>query len=101
MNCPRNFLCAGLAICAVGIGWAMPRAAQQAPSMQTQDPRARIRTTVSLVIVPVTVKDGAGELVNDLQQNEFRIFEDGIEQQHSLFSVEPLPPSTAILLCDG
>ncbi len=100
MNCPRKFLSAGLAICAVGIGWAMPRAAQQAPSMQTQDPRARIRTTVSLVIVPVTVKDGAGELVNDLQQNDFRIFEDGIEQQISLFSVDAFPLSTAVLIDD-
>ena len=28
----------------------------------------------------VTVKNGAGELVTDLQQKDFRIFEDGIEQ---------------------
>src|SRR5713101_1831244 len=100
MNCPRKFLSAGLAICAVGIGWAMPRAAQQAPSMQTQDPRARIRTTVSLVVVPVTVKDSAGELVTDLQQNDFRVLEDGIEQPIALFSADAFPLSAAILIDD-
>src|SRR3979490_861732 len=97
MNCTRKFLFAGLAISAVTAGWAMPRPPRQAPpsqsfgqppSLQTQDPRARIRTTVSEVVVPVTVKNGAGELVTDLQQRDFRIFEDGIEQQISLFYVD-------------
>src|SRR5260370_38441269 len=96
MNWPRKFLSAGLAICAVGIGWAM----QQAPSLEPQDPRARIRATVSLVIVPVTVKNGAGELVTDLQQNDFRIFEDGIEQQIAVFSVDAFPLSAAVLIDD-
>ena len=70
------------------------------PSLQTQDPRARIRTTVSLVVVPVTVKDSAGELVTDLQQNDFRVFEDGIEQPIALFSVDAFPLSAAILIDD-
>ncbi len=68
--------------------------------MQPQDPRARIRTTVSLVVVPVTVKNGAGELVTDLLQKDFRIFEDGIEQQISLFSVDAFPLSAAVLIDD-
>jgi len=72
----------------------------QAPSLQAQDPRARIRTTVSLVVVPVTVKNGAGELVSDLQQKDFRIFEDGIEQQIALFSVDAFPLSAAVLIDD-
>jgi VWFA-related protein len=108
MNCPRKFLAAGLTFCIAGAALAMPQTAQlppgQAPgpsqSQQTQDPRARIRTTVSLVVVPVTVKDGAGELVTDLQQSDFRIFEDGIEQQISLFSVDAFPLSAAVLIDD-
>jgi VWFA-related protein len=87
----------------------MPRAPQQspssqssgqAPSLQSQDPRARIRTTVSEVIVPVTVKNGAGELVTDLQQRDFRIFEDGVEQRISSFSVDAFPLSAAVLIDD-
>ena len=109
MNCTRKFLFVGLALSAVAAGWAMPRLPQQTPSsqssgqppsLQSQDPRARIRTTVSEVIVPVTVKNGAGELVTDLQQRDFRIFEDGIEQRISSFSVEAFPLSAAVLIDD-
>ena len=70
----------------------------QEPLAQTQDPRARIRTTVSLVVVPVTVKDSEGELVTDLQQSDFRVFEDGIEQPIALFSADAFPLSAAILI---
>jgi VWFA-related protein len=113
MNCTRKILCAGLALCAAGASWAMPQAPQQVPqgapgsqspgqppTLQGPDPRAKIRTTVSLVVVPVTVKNGAGELVSDLQQKDFRIFEDGIEQQISLFSVDAFPLSAAVLIDD-
>ena len=107
MNCPRKFLAIGLAICLAGTASAMPQTAQepppdqgagQAPAPQPQDPRASIRTTVSLVVVPVTVKNSAGELVTDLQKNDFRMFEDGIEQQIALFSVDAFPLSAAILI---
>jgi VWFA-related protein len=109
MNCTRKFLSVGLALCGVAAGWAIPRSPQQAPasqssgqapSLQSQDPRARIRTTVSEVIVPVTVKNGAGELVTDLQQRDFRIFEDGVEQRISSFSVDAFPLSAAVLIDD-
>jgi len=70
------------------------------PAQQAQDPRARIHTTVSLVVVPVTVKDSAGELVTDLQENDFRVFDDGVEQPIELFSVDAFPLSAAILIDD-
>ena len=55
---------------------------------------------MSLVVVPVTVKNASGGLVTDLQQNDFRIFEDGIEQPIALFSVDAFPLSAAILIDD-
>lgn len=119
MKCPRKLLAAsamvGLALaCLVALRAreTYGQDAAQAPSLQkptqtqtptptpTQDPRARIRTTVSLVVVPVTVKDSAGELVTDLQQNDFRVFEDGIEQPIALFSADAFPLSAAILIDD-
>jgi VWFA-related protein len=99
----------GLVAILAGVGSAMPRAARQsppnqgadqAPSLGTQDTQGRIRTTVSLVVVPVTVKTASGNLVTDLQQNDFRVFEDGIEQPIALFSVDALPLSAAILIDD-
>jgi hypothetical protein len=52
-----------------------PGAASQAPR---QDTRARISARTDLVIVPVTVKDHQGQLVGDLQRDEFRVFEDNV-----------------------
>lgn len=67
---------------------------------QPNDPRARIRATVELVVIPVTVKDANGGLVGDLRQDEFRILEDGVEQRISLFSAEAYPLSAVVLVDD-
>ncbi len=74
-------------------------AAQQKAAAPAQtDTRTRIVSRTELVIVPVTVKDGRGQLVPDLEQNEFRVFEDGVEQQIILFDSNPFPLSAVILI---
>jgi VWFA-related protein len=102
MTCPQKLLAVVLAVAVAGTVRAVPQTpaapAQQVPSLQEQDPRARIRVTTSLVVVPVTVKGDGGELVTDLRQGEFRVFEDGIEQQISLFSTDAFPLSVAVLV---
>jgi VWFA-related protein len=110
MNCPRKFLGVGLVACLAGAVAAVPQSTQPpspaqssgpAPSLrEPAEPRAGIHRTVSLVVVPVTVKDGAGNLVTDLGKNDFRIFEDGIEQQIAVFSADAVPLSAAILVDD-
>ena len=109
MNCPRKFLAVGLAVLLAGAGWAMARVAQgspagqaqdQAPSLKNPESQGRIHTTVSLVVVPVTVKTRSGELVTDLSQNDFRVFEDGLEQPIATFSADAFPLSAAILIDD-
>jgi Ca-activated chloride channel homolog len=77
-----------------------PEQRPEQPQKQAPDPRARIRTTVELVVVPVTVKDSKGNLVADLGKNDFRILEDGVEQQVSAFSTEAVPLSVVVLLDD-
>jgi len=58
---------------------------QDAPPPAPQGgPQTRIRIPVDQVIVPVTVKDSSGRLVPDLRRDEFRIFEDNIEQKSPL-----------------
>jgi Ca-activated chloride channel homolog len=59
-----------------------------------------IVNNVNLVVVPVTVKDGNNQLVADLRREEFRIFEDGVEQKISLFSVDTAPLSVVIAVDD-
>ena len=85
----------------LSFGLGFPAAAAQQPAAPQDDPRARIRATVELVVVPVTVKNAQGRLVGDIRLDEFRIFEDNVEQKVSLFSVEPFPLSAVVLLDDG
>jgi len=107
MKSPRIFLTACLLVGLASAGLsallaqqAPSQGANQTPASPAQDTRARIHTTVSLVEVPVTVKGSGGELVTDLEQNDFRVFEDGIEQPIALFSADAFPLSAAILIDD-
>ncbi len=68
------------------------------PGALPQDAPARIKTRSELVVVPVTVKDGRGDLVPDLRRDEFRVLEDGVEQDIVLFSADPFPVSAVVLL---
>jgi Ca-activated chloride channel homolog len=66
----------------------------QAPPQQA----AKIVVPVNQVIVPVIVKDGGGRLVPDLRKDDFRIFEDKIEQRIGYFSAEAFPLSMVVLV---
>jgi Ca-activated chloride channel homolog len=59
---------------------------------------AKIVIPVNQVIVPVTVKDRAGNIIADLHRDEFRIFEDKVEQRISAFTAEAYPLSMVVLL---
>src|SRR2546428_1670424 len=73
--------------------------AQDAPSPGQQGgPQTRIRIPVDQVIVPVTVKDVGGRLVPDLRRDEFRIFEDNIEQKIASFRADVVPISMVVLI---
>ena len=58
-----------------------------------------IRVETNLVTLPVSVLDRDGRFISGLRQNDFKIFEDGVEQKVDYFqSVEQ--PFTVILLID-
>ncbi len=106
MICPRKIFFQILVIL-LGVGLvAPPRVSPQEPQgpapvrPPTQTGPPGIRTTVELVVVPVTVKNANGGLVSDLRQDEFRVFEDGLEQHISVFSVEAFPLSAVVLVDD-
>jgi VWFA-related protein len=74
---------------------------QSAPPQTTRpqsDTRARIRAETNLVVVPVTVKNRQGQLVGDLQRDEFRVLEDGVEQKIVSFTADPFPISAVVLI---
>jgi Ca-activated chloride channel family protein len=59
-----------------------------------------LRVTTNLVSIPVSVMDRDGRYIFDLKQEDFRIYESGVEQQIAHFSsVEQ--PFTVVLLMDS
>jgi Ca-activated chloride channel family protein len=57
-----------------------------------------VRARVLLVEVYVTVKDEGRRFVTDLQEEDFSILEDGVEQDLSLFTTERKPVKVVLLL---
>src|SRR4051812_44623306 len=69
--------------------------AQPAPE-RTNEPILRINS--SLVLVPVRVTDSDGATVTSLQKNDFKIFEDGVQQPITHFVKDDAPVSVGVLL---
>jgi len=68
-----------------------------------QDTRDRqkgytIGVNVDLVVVHTTVLDKNGHFVSGLKKEDFRIYEDGVEQTISLFSQEDVPVTLGIVI---
>ncbi|HKM82571.1 MAG TPA: VWA domain-containing protein [Candidatus Acidoferrum sp.] len=78
---------------------AAPPAAAQVPkaAAQSQTP-TKITIITKTVVVPVTVKDRSGNLVPDLRKDEFRIFDDNVEQKITSFAAEAYPISMVVLI---
>jgi Ca-activated chloride channel family protein len=72
---------------------------QQSPGPQSEA-QTRIRVTSNLVILPVTVKDRSGNPVPGLQKEEFRVFDDNVEQAIDVFTAEGFPLSLVVLIDD-
>lgn len=71
-----------------------------APSGQQQDDGQtfRFRTGVELINVTATVTDRSGRFVPGLGREDFRVYEDGIEQPVTHFSSERVPVSLGVAL---
>ena len=70
----------------------------QQPPLNELREKAQIRVKVELVNAPVTVRDGSGELVLDLTERDFHIFDNGVEQKIEHFDLGGDPVSVVILL---
>ncbi|HYJ90942.1 MAG TPA: VWA domain-containing protein [Pyrinomonadaceae bacterium] len=76
---------------------SVPASTQTPPSAQAEGEVIKVET--DLISIPVTVYDRNGLYVTGLQQNNFKIFEDGKEQQIAYFSTSD-KPFTVILMID-
>lgn len=99
-------LCSRLSLLALGclILWPVISQAQiSAPiipppsSNDSIDDSHVIRQDVALVLVSATVTDPFGRLVTGLDQTNFRVFEDGTEQEIVRFASEDVPISIGVI----
>ncbi len=70
----------------------------QTPSQSPQQPEARIRVDVNLVLVEATVKDKAGRVMPDLKKEDFLVEVDGTAQEIAHFSRDQLPLAVALVV---
>jgi VWFA-related protein len=75
-----------------------PGAQPPSGSQNASDQLFTIIRTVNAVVVPVVVKDHDGNLVQDLDERDFSILENGVKQPITFFSNEPFPISAAVVL---
>ena len=75
---------------AAGLGPSDAGLARLLVSIETKiaPPEGAIRVDVRQVLVPVVVKDAMGHYITGLNQDDFRVLEDGVEQKITAFSVE-------------
>ncbi len=75
----------------------LPRFRPVISSGQTIFPKADIRVDSALVLVPAQVTNVVGTPVTDLHKEDFRVFEDGVEQPITNFSRDDAPLSIGLL----
>ena len=63
-----------------------------------QDTQAKVKVQVALVDTPVTVRDGHGDMVHNLEAHDFQITDNGVAQQISHFDLGGDPVSMVILV---
>ena len=71
----------------------------QTPATES-DAQHKISVSSDLVVLPVTVEDRNGNLVASLQQRDFRVFDDEVEQTIDVFTSEASPLSLVLLIDD-
>src|SRR5579862_3402131 len=62
-----------------------------------QSPNNAIRVRVQLVNAPVVVTDAKGNLISDLQQKDFHVFDNGVAQTIESFDLGGAPLSVVLL----
>ncbi len=68
------------------------------PDVAGGDTDYKLRVNVRLVLVEAFVRDDRGTMISDLKGEDFRVFEDGREQQIRHFSRDELPLSVALVI---
>jgi Ca-activated chloride channel homolog len=79
---------------------------QQTPPVASDSPAQQespftLRSSVNLVLLHATVRDGNGRRVDNLTQSDFRVYEDDILQKLAVFSHADIPVTMGIVIDDS
>lgn len=95
------FLCVSAILCLLAPAYAqspVPDDVKHDTPGQTINQGQAIRLDVELALVNVTVTDPYDRLVTGLEPDNFRVFEDNVEQEIVSFSSEDVPVSIGVIL---
>jgi VWFA-related protein len=91
-------LCTGLLVAQAPARQAAPVLPTQADA-PSQDPNFKLSSDVNLVNITATVLDERGTYIDGLKQEDFQIFEDGVQQKISFFSHDrKIPVSVGVMV---
>ena len=68
------------------------------PGQQDNSAKGPIQVSVNLVVLHTTVLDDRGRFAEGLQEENFRVFEDKVQQKLSLFKREDIPVSMGLVI---
>ncbi len=101
ISCKFGLLAGVLLVCSASLraqapeGPLPPRPGQ---AVQAAPPGAQLKVRVTLVSLPVTVRNSKGDMVHDLDAKDFRITDNGAEQKISHFDLGGDPVSMVVLI---
>lgn len=76
-------------------------AAPPPQSSPKENGRFILHTTTNLVVLHATVYNGKGQMIDDLGKDNFRVYEDGMEQKLAVFSHADVPVTMGIVIDDS
>jgi Ca-activated chloride channel family protein len=94
-----SLVCAGSALAQVPVQAIAPPPppSEQAPATVPQG-TGKISLNVNLVVLHTSVLDDRGKFVEGLTQENFRVYEDKVEQKLSIFKREDIPVSMGLVI---
>lgn len=68
------------------------------PKQKPKSDEATISVDTSEVLLPVTVRDSSGQFATDLKAEDFAVYEDGVPQPISSFTLKRLPVHVVLMI---